>query len=1609
MDEELQGIVQKMVEAGESEDDIALVIQNYKPSPKPEENKQGFWSTLWNTVKSGIVDQTPISIEQSGESLQSALQPANAKDYIKQRDYVGFQRYVRSKDPKYAGAAGVFTPFNEDEAIEKYASQYMVDTGKQNLVKKFEQRAPEVIARRQDLEKFVKEQKAEAEQKLKGATQDIGEVKDISSALSVAGNFIGQALYQIPVSFFTRGGSSLIMESATIYDEQLDELAKKNGITREEVIAKNLDSPALNQSYGALAASLDAVSAGSIIGAFRAKAAKGFAREAAKDILVEATTEGAQGNIERFAGKNAAGVEFDPLTKENLMATANEVIAGALGAGTFSAASGIKEFRRNKVVNDAVESVSTGSPEIDAQIDQAATPTPEELQAVKDLSISKTLQEDAVKAASIQPEIKPKENEKEGIQERGTQGTETVTESVQGEGEKRGDKIDQQKQEELQVATQKVADLQAAFTNLSIEENPAELYGKLQEAKAALLKVRVETKITTPKKETQKGIEDVTGVTKQEKISLTPSQAIKAQFDAVTKGLKRGVEIGQDKVNELVTKAREALKEFPLSTKQTQAILTKIKNTNINAYGTSKSSVSALNQFIDKVSKDAEYAEKLGIAETQKKKAKSLVSKATPKEAFALRLLTSLDPSEINVDEYNATLEEVLKPSAKAINIGKVNEFLDKATGKIYESEFGKRTTIPVQDRIYEIQQKRVKDQQQARMERLAEKTGIDHAELTDLVDSYSDEDIITANAQALSEEDAVAKREKIRRELLNTAKTIKPQLNNVPMDTLTKPQKKRLEDIKKIKPEDLNTKELNEYIKTVDRISINGDFGNAERIVAISRAIEGINKIKEKTKGGKIINLNWIESGATASLPQAIEAIYGLPDNAAIFNLYSGLNQISNSKATAEEESQKFVKMMNDLESSQKATYGNEKYGFTDVSQIRQGIYSELIRYDQAVDPDKALEKNKKAVEDSIAVYKKAGKDKDAATLETLYKPLKDLKTINEVEAKMEKIDPAGKKVTEKIIEWFKKYEAAIADYNEAVFNSPSQSIVNYAGERNWMRELPSVATSEQQDLQSVRQTPKQVQKITSAKKFTGAIPQGMVMDFNLHKKAADQVEEVVFRTKADPYRLQIREFAARYNDVLGLFGADESKPKTVEKARRLYDRVFDKNKGLVKEFEDTLLGRQYKSELQQQVSGIMSAVQKFGYNASLSGITQAPKQYSVLFSTAVNLGRNMKYLADSIGDAFSPNFNKFFEGETVNIRGVSQSLLNLGDMYKASDALAQENSLSKMVTNGLPKYAQKRFDSWWGGLKPLTKSDASAAKISFLAYYKDKLDDLGQEYKGLESETSLKESPERQEARAYAKQMVDKTQVSSNPAELARAVKDKTISSQMVKAWLLPFGSFRLNKVQRLYSDYRALAIGNSTQKKAAAKDLAGALAESVAFETIAWGLRIAIYNNLRALYRYLLDLDDEEDTELANKKSLSNAILNVATDNLPLLLVEPAKQAFMDGIKQTAYNMYLVDNEGASKQDFEEETGVSLKPRFTGSPVFDYLGAYGIAGENLLNGASMMAEGLDDDSELRDEQKSMSLFTAGLIFGNLAGVVPADVRNPALKELSVQKKAQ
>ena len=191
----------------------------------------------WNTKIFGGVPQAPVAPQQ--DFLGSATQQAYSAiaDMIPQN--------IATMQQKGASTS-------IKEAQQLLSNPELVASMAPEQVQALQTRIAEQQAKIPQLEQRIQTEKKEQAFHLGGITQEASEIDGARSFFSWLGGSAGQGIGQIPLSIATLGSSSFMLEAGEVYDQQLDLLAEKHGISREQVIQQGLDKPAAGKLYAAL-------------------------------------------------------------------------------------------------------------------------------------------------------------------------------------------------------------------------------------------------------------------------------------------------------------------------------------------------------------------------------------------------------------------------------------------------------------------------------------------------------------------------------------------------------------------------------------------------------------------------------------------------------------------------------------------------------------------------------------------------------------------------------------------------------------------------------------------------------------------------------------------------------------------------------------------------------------------------------------------------------------------------------------------------------------------------------------------------------------------------------------------------------------------------------------------------------------------------------------------------------------------------------------------------------------------------------------------------------------------------------------------------------------
>lgn len=325
-----------------------------------------------------VISEISAAIAGGGKMVEGVI-----ADQIPQSFYTAQQAYQSSGAH---GADALISEYNRDpqkaiESLKKFEEAGLkIRNEGETYLQAFERMKADKITKAIGLEGNIQEQKNEFQKRTSGTVTELSEVGSAKDFMNWLGSSVGQAGGQIPFSLATFGAGSFLMESAEVYDQQVDLLADKYGISREEVIKRGLDDPAAGQAYAILAGALDAASAGSVMKLFKAAAGKEVkksiinkALKASLSVVGEALTEGVQGQLETKGATVGADTEFEWNWKQFF----NEAAAGAVGGGGLSLASSafsspITKEQINSIERESNEGASTGDSELDSNIDALA-------------------------------------------------------------------------------------------------------------------------------------------------------------------------------------------------------------------------------------------------------------------------------------------------------------------------------------------------------------------------------------------------------------------------------------------------------------------------------------------------------------------------------------------------------------------------------------------------------------------------------------------------------------------------------------------------------------------------------------------------------------------------------------------------------------------------------------------------------------------------------------------------------------------------------------------------------------------------------------------------------------------------------------------------------------------------------------------------------------------------------------------------------------------------------------------------------------------------------------------------------------------------------------
>lgn len=1170
---------------------------------------------------------------------------------------------------------------------------------------------------------------------------------------------------------------------------------------------------------------------------------KGTLAQKVKSIGEGGLIEGLQEGIQTWMANKVAQESYDPERDELFGVLDSMSVGGVLGMllPAFGSAvnpkvqAKVKQLEQKAITLDQAEKqanqMQSGVPEVDVEIQKAATLSPQEQDALTLKKETEISQENAETVRSDEGQVS----------EGGTTAQESQSESSSNIQQQAQEQTSEQKVEivespEYQEAVKKVSELQDAFSKLSIEENADELYKKLQEARAAALKIKGEVVSKAKKTETQKKIEESVGIKKPETVTMKLSDAIAKQFKDVTKGLQQGVKIGQEESNKLITKVQEVMKNYNLSPRQEQAILNRAKRVNPSAYGTAKNSVMNFNSFVDRVANDADYADNLSKARELNKKLRKL-SKRQGNEApninisNAAKQFATIDPENTSIREHLLKGEQLLSaltnPSAKnysMADIDSINEYTQKVKAQEaeYQQEVEKQEEKEQPDEPVVVKQLRVN---------------------------------LRAALQELSQKDTT---------------------------NLDPEEKKVVENIKKINPEKLTKQQLVQAIRVADNITVNDDFSGAAFVERAAKVNENWNKIKDLIGKSRVYKIGGIgKTFAERSL--FIKTMFNNSKVASEIGRLLGLQDYfakgAQTDTVINKVSDKYYKEVKKFEKKQGSSFADPK------NQVIAYVHSLFVKHPEG-STDQEITNNieviKKNIQKTIDGYRsfRSGYNYNvvADAYESALSSYKDVTSIEDANNVLDTKYPDFRPM----FDFFVNMHSSPVDYTTPV--SAKEGLKKLSEARNEsFTSQQNYTTTEQislpnyklpiNDDSDINNRSLKSQKASTTLEYSQKLGNNRIYGYDFTGAQMRGFEESVRSIKTSEGQDLMNDMLMS-PDFVETFGKDNA-----EALVQYMKNAKDVQEGMSSVPKDAVV---------DALDIVASLARSLGTAKVLgSTVSQLSKQtVSILTKAFVHHSSNPLRLAIGIrkGVVPSDNLKKLFDQYQVGL--VSHKAGSLDRAGRVSNKLKAQSlkffgRLGERVSNVLDRTTR-------GSLITLTSADAAMKRSTWVSYYLESLAKQGIKAVDLETEYSKQGEESRQVAAAYAEQMVSETQTAPNPAEGARiSTHDSNKAATIVKNVVIPYTKFSITARRRLYQNIQTLVRNPSRD---AAKDVAGDIIEIATYATVVTYALAPYKDFLKDMWRDVYDLDEpeEEEEEIVKRKVKTGFAGQIVNQSVPLPLV-------------------------------------------------------------------------------------------------------------------------
>lgn len=1013
---------------------------------------------------------------------------------------------------------------------------------------------------------------------------------------------------------------------------------------------------------------------------------------------------------------------------------------------------------------------------------------------------------------------------------------------------------------------------------------------------------------------------DIVDKAKTDVIEVSEYKALKDQIKLEARAAREAKQDLNAKRRQLADFVRKMAASGKIPANRVAALVNRIGKVNLD----SNESVERFVDYAGKLFADADYANKLNIANETKRQINKL---SKNKEKFAnLRDLGSkfvkIDPSMVdNIDEYNQ-VASLIKDSIK----GSTTRGADtKFTNMIKESD-----AIDYINNTMKDQEKKLFDM---KVDEVRELFGVDASNLTynQLMEMVESKEPLTKDNEKLIRA-AINKAFGIYSAIIDESIRTGKDLFTGQDVEYTANQKRVVREFMNMNLNLLKPKQALEAVDALMNFLQNKSIAKMESVVAKYKGDFNMEQLKKKGIRGRDIRKYWSKGlgrllvEQTANIDFLFEREFGGFYKGGEVMDAMGLTDAINGKADAQKQSDKVVEEYVDKFYKQKP---NGEAFNTSKNNTERGMVAFMSRSVIGNEAEMQAEFNRrknlilKVDEDgrrtgSIAELEDGNEQevKKAKLYQEVYdKILKDSNTIEEVQSKAAKENVDAVKFWQD--KWADKYDD-LYDVALGVYNKVLGKDINF--------------------------NPDRYSKLSSDPGKTELATEDMGFIVNSGNAPLYKKETGVLMAATRPEVLPVNEDTGRTNRYIDLsFDSNNS--------NSYYDALVDINTAApIRQMQSALNSEAFEKMVKNPDDRklIRNRINLFVNNArkknpySNDEFSTAVKKLNRLTNIAVGqaLGGVTQPIKQTIPIAMNTLINAgdldvasvFNQAEQDFINNSGYAIANRG-----AESQAQIESLNKLIEEEAKNKGEKllrgieKLNKIW--LKnTLVKFDLVIARASWMTYYKQALKKQGIDPSTIDFSTH----EVNKEAADYAQRQVNRQQNVSDADLAGELLSSKDAKMQLFVKILMPFSSFRMNQSARLGSDLATLMNKTATvdDKKIALRSLAGTAVETATFRALQAGV-------LMLTAKFVKDFMGREDDEEKDKKK-KDAILKGQLTSIVADVFSPTPIA--DKLVQLGVSSMLEETQDAL--DVAKENRVSI---YSGNKqdVFQTLGLLGITG--------------------------------------------------------------